>query len=468
MRKRGKVFLLDDDELIVGMLGRVLKKEGYEVRTETSAKDAVEKIASWSPDVLMLDITLPERNGIDILRELKGRSPEIEIVMLTADDTAETAIKAMKLGASDYQTKPFNIEEVKIVIDNLVEKERLKQEVDYLRKSCVMYEEQDLIGNSPAIKELKAKAEKIARARVPTVLVTGESGTGKELVARYMHRVTHPAAADGSEGRLYAPFVAVNCTALPESLLESELFGYEKGAFTDAKTDKKGVFEVAGSGSILLDEIGDMKPSLQTKLLRILEERSYRRLGGRENLPVNATVIATTNRDLSEAVEAGEFRMDLYYRLTAFSLHIPSLRERKEDIPLLANYFLSLFASRYNKKSLQGFSPEAERLLTAYDWPGNVRELKNIIERVVVLESGDLVLPDHLPAEMYSEQAGPRERKKENGFVLPEEGLSLETLEKDLIRQALDRANNNKTVAAKLLNVSYDSLRYQIKKHGLK
>jgi DNA-binding NtrC family response regulator len=468
MRKRGKVFLLDDDELIVGMLGRVLKKEGYEVRTETSAEDAVEKIASWSPDVLMLDITLPERNGIDILMELKGRSPEIEIVMLTADDTAETAIKAMKLGAADYQTKPFNIEEVKIVIDNLVEKERLKQEVDYLRKSCVMYEEQDLIGNSPAIKELKAKAEKIARAGVPTVLVTGESGTGKELVARYIHRITHPAPADGGEGRLYAPFVAVNCTALPESLLESELFGYEKGAFTDAKTDKKGVFEVAGSGSILLDEIGDMKPSLQTKLLRILEERSYRRLGGRENLPVNATVIATTNRDLSEAVEAGEFRMDLYYRLTAFSLHIPSLRERKDDIPLLANYFLSLFASRYNKKSLQGFSPEAERLLTAYDWPGNVRELKNIIERVVVLESGDLVLPDHLPGEIYSEQAGPRERKKENGFVLPEEGLSLETLEKDLIRQALERANNNKTVAAKLLNVSYDSLRYQIKKHGLK
>ncbi len=466
MRKRGKVFLLDDDELIVGMLSRVLKKEGYEVRSATSGSDAVNNIASWAPDVLMLDITLPERNGIDILRELKERSPEVEVVMLTADDTAETAIKAMKLGAADYQTKPFNVDEVKIVIDSLVEKERLKQEVDYLRKSCNFYEEQDLIGNSSAIKELKAKAEKIARAKVPTVLVTGESGTGKELVARHIHHVSNPTPADNEEGRFYAPFVAVNCTALPESLLESELFGYEKGAFTDAKTDKKGVFELAGSGSILLDEIGDMKQNLQAKLLRILEERSYRRLGGKENLPVNATVIATTNRDLSEAVEAGEFRMDLFYRLTAFSLHIPTLRERGEDIPLLANYFLSLFASRYNKKNLQGFSPEAERLLTAYHWPGNVRELKNVIERIVVLESGDLVLPEHLPREI-SEQPTPRERRARGGFILPDEGLSLENLERDLIRQALERANNNKTVAAKLLNISYDSLRYQIKKHGL-
>ncbi len=465
MKKRGKIFLLDDDEVIVGMLARILKKEGYEVRSETSASDAVNKIASWSPDVLMLDISLPERNGIEILRDLKERSPSIAVVMLTADDTAETAIKAMKLGASDYQTKPFNVEELKIVLSNLVERERLREEVDYLRKSCFLYEERDIIGNSPSIRELKAKAEKIARAGVLTVLITGESGTGKELVAHLLHRISHSANV-AENGRSFVPFVTVNCTALPESLLESELFGYEKGAFTDAKTDKKGVFELAGGGSILLDEIGDMRPDLQTKLLRVLEERTFRRLGGKENLSVDATVIATTNRDLSDAVETGRFRMDLFYRLSAFSLHVPSLRERKEDIPVLADYFLSLFATRYNNKNLKGISPEAERHLTSYHWPGNVRELRNVIERIVVLESADMIMPEHLPKEIFKQQQ-PRERRARGGFVLPEKGLSFEELEKDLISQALEKAGNNKTEAAKLLKISYDSLRYQIKKYGL-
>lgn len=468
MKKKGKIFILDDDEVIVTMLSKVLKKEGYEVRSETSASDAVNKIASWAPDVLILDISLPERSGIDILRDLKERSPAIAVVMLTADDTAETAIKAMKLGAVDYQLKPINIEELKIVLGNLVAHGRLREEVDYLRKACFLYEDQEIVGNSPSVKELKAKAEKVAQAGVNTVLITGESGTGKELVALLIHRLSNP-PHEGDGRRFYAPFVTVNCTALPESLLESELFGYEKGAFTDAKTDKKGVFELAGNGSILLDEIGDMRLDLQSKLLRVLEERTFRRLGGKENLPVDAIVIATTNRDLSEAVETGKFRMDLFYRLSAFSLHVPTLSERKEDIPLLANYFLTLFASRYNRKSLESISPEAERLLSAYHWPGNVRELKNVIERIVVLESDDLILPEHLPKEIYKQPPPrPRERRARGGFVLPKEGLSLDGLEKDLISQALERAGNNKTEAAKLLGISYDSLRYQVKKYGLK
>lgn len=461
MRGKGKVFLLDDDELIVTMLTRALKGEGYDVRGETGVKDAVKRIISWSPDVVMLDISLPERSGIDILQELKEKDSGIPVVMLTADDTAETAIRAMKLGAADYQTKPFNIEEVKMVIRNILEKERLKKEVDYLRKVSSEYITKDIIGESGLIKELKSKAEKIAQARVSTILITGESGTGKELLARYIHNLM-----EGEESPGYAPFIGINCTALPETLLESELFGYEKGSFTDAKTDKKGVFEMAGGGTILLDEIGDMKPNLQTKLLRVIEERTIRRIGGKEDLPVDATVIATTNRDLAEAVERGEFRMDLYYRLNTFSLNIPPLRERKQDISKLADYFLATFASRYNKKMVKGFSPEARELLLSYDWPGNVREMKNVIERIVVLESIEEILPEHLPKEIIDQRKAALPGKKDR-FVLPDDGISLDDMERDLIIQALERANNNKTVAAKLLNISYDSLRYQIKKFGL-
>lgn len=468
MRGKGRVFLVDDDELIVSMLSRALKNGGYEVRQETRAHDVVKKIGSWSPDVVMLDINLPERSGIEILHELKSKETAAEVVMLTADDTAETAIKAMKLGAADYLTKPFNLEEVMIVIKNIMEKERLKEEVKYLRKISSEYIEKDIIGESPQMRELKAKAEKIAQAGVSTILITGESGTGKELLARYIHRVSGHVhgQVEGVDSAGYAPFIGINCTAVPETLLESELFGYEKGAFTDAKTDKKGVFELAAGGTILLDEIGDMKPNLQTKLLRVLEERTFRRVGGREDIPVDATVMVTTNMNLQEGVEQGEFRMDLFYRLNTFSLHIVPLRERKQDIPLLADHFLQSFAARYNKKMLKGFSPEAEELLVSCRWPGNVRELKNVIERIVVLESVETILPEHLPKEITegSKTSAPGGNDK---FVLPEEGISLEDLERDLIVQALDRARNNKTVAAKLLNISYDSLRYQIKKFGL-
>jgi transcriptional regulator with PAS, ATPase and Fis domain len=257
----------------------------------------------------------------------------------------------------------------------------------------------------------------------------------------------------------------VNCSALPEALLESELFGYEKGSFTDAKTEKKGIFELANGGTILLDEIGDMKIELQSKLLRVLEERAVRRIGGRDELPVELTVIGTTNKNLGEAVEKGEFRKDLFYRLNVFSLHIPPLRERTGDIPPLSRHFLGHFATKYKKKTVQDFSPEAEALLCSYSWPGNVRELKNVIERIVVLENASLILPEHLPREILRQQ--PVCSQQGNPFILPEQGISLDELEKDLILQALERAKNNKTLAAKLLNISYDSLRYQTRKFGL-
>jgi DNA-binding NtrC family response regulator len=364
----------------------------------------------------------------------------------------------MKIGAVDYLTKPFNTDEVKLVLNNIIEKENLKKEVKYLRKAYSGVFDRELVGESRAIKELKEKVEKIALARVSTVLLTGESGTGKEIVARHIHRLMF-----GTEDSWRAPFISVNCAAMPESLLESELFGHEKGSFTDAKSEKVGLFEDAKGGSILLDEIGDMKPDLQTKLLRVLEERTMRRVGGKSEIPIDVTVLATSNRNLSRAVEEGDFRRDLFFRLSAFYLHIVPLRERKEDIPLLAEHFLSHFAAKYNKTMIRAFAPAAEEILVNSNWPGNVRELKNLVERIVVLENVEEILPEHIPS--WISRSTMRAEQSSNGrFVLPESGISLDELERDLILQALEKADNNKTQAAKLLNISYDSLRYQLKK----
>jgi transcriptional regulator with PAS, ATPase and Fis domain len=305
----------------------------------------------------------------------------------------------------------------------------------------------------------------LADASVSTVLITGESGTGKELFARYVHRMLHESSGSG-----FAPFIKVNCAALPETLLESELFGYEKGSFTDAKANKKGLFEMAQGGSILLDEIGDMKHTLQGKLLRVLEERTVRLVGGSEEIPIEVTVIATTNRNLAEAVDEGIFRIDLFFRLSTFYLHIPPLRERPDDIPRIMHYYLSQFATRYQRKTTTRISPEAEKILTAYRWPGNIRELRNLLERLVVLEGAEEIVPEHLPDWLTSKGgiAVTAMPTSTNGRIsLPTEGLSLDDVEKDLIVQALKRTNNNKKQASKLLNLSYDAFRYQVKKFGL-
>jgi len=461
MKTRGKIFLLDDEELIVTVLSKALRKEGYEIVAETETRGIIAKIKSADPDLLLMDIRMPERDGIDILKELKEDGMQTPVVMLTADDTAETAVKAMKLGAADYLTKPFNTDEVKIVIGNIIEKENLREEVDYLRKAYSQVIDREMVGESSVIKELEVKIKKIAQARVSNILVTGESGTGKELVARRIHKLMYD-----TNDSWNAPFISVNCAAMPESLLESQLFGYEKGAFTDAKSDKKGLFEMAKGGAILLDEIGDMKLDLQTKLLRVLEERKIRRIGGKGEIAVETTVIATTNRNLSEAVGNGEFRKDLFFRLTTFYLHVLPLRERKDDIPLLANYFLAHFAKKYNKKVIKGFSPRAEQLMTNYAWPGNIRELKNLVERLVVLEDAEVIAPEHMPKWIFGDAFGAA-RPSGDKISLPDSGLSLEEVEKDLIRQALEKSNNNKTLAAKLLDITYDTLRYQVKKYGL-
>jgi len=461
MMRKSRIFLLDDDELIASMLARSLRKEGYDVQSENNTDEVISKIANWCPDLVLLDIHLDDdRNGLDILAELKREEIPGEVVMLTADDSAESAIAAMKLGAADYLTKPFNMAEVVMVVEKVIEKGRLREEVAYLRSARSAGVEDQMIGESPAIMEIRKKAEKLAKANVRIILITGESGTGKEVAARYLHSRLHV-----GEEENYAPFIAVNCTALPEHLFESELFGHVKGAFTDAQSEKKGMFELANGGTILLDEIGDMQPNLQSKLLRVLEDRTVRRLGGKTDLPIDVNVIVTTNTRLEEAVEQGRFRADLFYRLSAFPIYIPPLRERRADIILLARHFLKTFSERYLKKAVKGFSPEVEKILYSHEWKGNCRELKNVIERLVVLENAETILPEHLPVAITGSKFV--ERRRSNRFILPEEGISLKDLEKDLIEQALALAGSNQSKAAKLLGVSYDSLRYRIKKHGL-
>ncbi|MBI5558364.1 MAG: sigma-54-dependent Fis family transcriptional regulator [Deltaproteobacteria bacterium] len=466
MKNRGRIFLIDDEELIISMLARSLKKEGYETKIQTNADDVINKISAWHPDLVLLDIHLEEdRSGLDILADIKEEKIETQVVMLTADDTAESAIRAMKLGAADYLTKPFNVDEVKIVIETILEKARLKDEVTYLRKAGTASLADTMVGQSPAMLKIIENARKIGEARASTVLITGESGTGKEVMARYIHNWRHLREDDESE---YVPFISVNCTALPENLIESELFGHVRGAFTDAKTDKKGMFELADGGTILLDEIGDMRLDLQSKFLRVLEERKVRRLGGRIDLPIDVTVISTTNKDLKSAVANKEFREDLYFRLNIFAIQLPPLRERKEDIPRLAEYFLVYFSQKYLKKNIKAFSPEAMKIIVSYAWPGNIRELKNVIERIVVLENEEIIKPKHLAMGLTGEEESSVPAYEHGRLSLPEEGISLEDVEKDLIRQALERVGGNQTKAAKLLNISYDTLRYQVKKYDLK
>jgi len=472
MRAKGRVFLVDDDDLIVSMLARSLRLAGYEVQAETDPAGVVEKIRAFAPQLVLLDLKLPDASGMDILAELGEGGGGAQVVMLTSDDSAESAVKAMKAGAVDYLTKPFDLEEVKLVVASIMQRWSLRQEVGYLRKINAGQDHKDLVGPSAPLQALKQQAEKLARAGVPAVLITGENGTGKEMLARYVHRLMHP-----GEGEAGTPFIGINCAALPEHLIESELFGHEKGAFTDAKVESQGIFELASGGSVLLDEIGEMKLALQAKLLRTLEEWKVRRLGGRHDIPIQATVFATTNRDLEAAVERGEFRIDLYYRLATFRLHIPPLRERRGDVVPLAEHFLATFAAKYGRARPAEFSAEARDLLVAHAWPGNVRELRNTVERLVVLESGPVILPEHLPREVLEPRppaAAPAATPvptpapgAEPEFSLPEGGISLEDLESTLILQALAKTGRNKVQAAKLLGMTYDSFRYQVKKLGL-
>jgi len=453
--------VVEDEKNTREGIRKFLEGLNYDVMTAANAEEGIQSLEKEKPDLVLTDIRMPGTDGMKLLEKIVAAHPEIIVILLTAYGTVKNAVKAMKIGAADYLTKPFNLDEVKIVVASILERGKLKHEVEYLRKISSDLTDQEVIGKTDKVHKLKEKCEKFAAAGVPMVLITGESGTGKEIFARYIHRRMHPV-----DSAAFAPFVGINCAALPEQLIESELFGHERGAFTDAKAEKKGIFEMAHGGSILLDEIGEMRLDLQAKLLRVLEDRKVRRIGGRQDIPIDTTVFATTNRNLEEAVEKGEFRVDLYYRLNGFSLHLPPLRERKGVFPFFVRHFLKDYSERYKKNGMKDFSPEAEDLLVSYRWPGNIRELRNVIERIVVLENGEIVQPEHLPAEILhlKEKAG---AIPSPGLTIPDSGLSLEEVEKSLIIQALGKAGNNKTLAAKLLGITYDSLRYQVKKLGL-
>ena len=448
--QKGKnIYIVEDDELLSLVLSEGFRKEGYEVSTDKGFSGVIKRIEEKGPDILFLDVTLPDNSGLDILRELGRNDNAFPIIMITADDTAETAVNAMKLGAYDYVTKPFEMEKLKIIVRNALEASDLKRTVKQYRDGSPGT---SIIGRSPAMVRLTDEIKKLAKQRVLNLLVLGESGTGKELVARAIHNAS-PASMN--------PFIAINCAALPHGLLESELFGYEKGAFTDAKGQKKGLFEEANGGTLVLDEIGDMDTSLQAKLLRVLESRTIRRIGGSKEIPFDLMVVATTNRDLSRLQAEGKFRQDLFFRLNMFTLKIPPLRERREDIPLFIDHFFTMFKNEFGKPSL-AISFEAVEILTDYDWPGNIRELKSLFAKVCLLEEGPVILPEHILPRL--EISVPREQVA--GFL--DSGLSLGDIERKIIEETLGKAKGNMKKAAKLLNISYDTFRYRMKKFGIK
>jgi two-component system response regulator PilR (NtrC family) len=452
-----RILVVDDERSMREFLEILLAKQGHQVITAADVPGALAAAAEGDLDLVVTDLRLGDGSGMDVLREVKRSSPATEVVVVTAFATTENAIQAMKAGAYDYLLKPFKVDELKLVVEKALERRALVAENRVLRHRVGRGgEERVLLGSSPAIAAVREVVEKVAAART-TVLVTGESGTGKEVVARAIHD-------RGGAGR---PFVAVNCGAIPEGLIESELFGHEKGAFTGAVGAKPGLFEVAGSGTLFLDEAGDLPLPVQVKLLRALQERRIRRVGGSADIAVAARIVAATNRDLEQEVRAGRFREDLFYRLNVIQIRMPALRERREDIPLFLGHFLSRFSRELGREGLR-LAPETERLLVEWRWPGNVRELANVIERAVTLCQGDVVRPSELPEAIRGSGApAPVAAAPE----LPEGGLDLQAhldaVERGYLERALARSGGVKTEAARLLSLSFRSLRYRLAKFGI-
>jgi len=450
-----KILVVDDEQLIRWSLEKNLQKQGYEVITAGSGEEALKLAREESPDLMLLDIQLPGMNGIEVLERVKEFEEEIIVIMVTALGVLETAVKAMRLGAFDYINKPFNLDELSIVIKKALVTHELRREVAHLRSEQTnKYGIDNIIGTSKHMDAVKGMITKISQSDASTVLIQGESGTGKELVAKAIHY---------ESARADKPFMAINCAAMPETLLESELMGHEKGSFTDAKTQKRGLFEIADGGTIFLDEIGDMDLGMQAKLLRVLEERSFRRVGGTRDIAVDVRIVSATNKDLLKAIEEKEFRNDLYYRIQVIPIYLPPLRERKEDILILVNHFIQHYNKEFGK-SVKGVSKMAEKFLVEYSWPGNTRELKNVIERAIILESDETLLLEHLPQEIVAKTGGAASGPV--GFRLPPEGIDIEDVERELIRQALENSEGNQSKAAKKLNLGIDAFRYRMKKFG--
>lgn len=453
MRKT-KIMVVDDEHLIRWSLEQNLKKQGYEVCTAGTGEDALRLAREEQPELVLLDYHLPGINGLEVLQRLKEIDEDILVIMVTAQGGLETAVNTMRHGAYDYINKPFNLDEMAIVIRKALETSDLRREVVQLRSEHKKQGPPKILGNSKHMKNVLEMMAKVARSDASTVLVQGESGTGKELVAKWIHY---------ESARAEKPFVAINCAAVPSTLLESELFGHEKGAFTDAKTSKKGLFELADGGTVFLDEIGDMEVGMQAKLLRFLEDRTFRRIGGGKVIPVDVRIISATNKDLLKAIEEKSFRNDLYYRLQVIPIFLPSLRERKDDILVLANYFIEMFTKEFNKPT-KGISSMAEKLLVEYNWPGNIRELKNVIERAIILGNDENLLLENLPLEIVAK--GSQVAMPMATFKLPPEGIDIEEVERELIKQSLEITDWNQSKAAKKLNLGIDAFRYRMKKFG--
>jgi two-component system response regulator PilR (NtrC family) len=449
-----KILVVDDEPSMREMLGIMLRKEGYDVLLAESRAMAAAVLGRGPVNMVITDVKLPDGDGIEILRHVKAASAETVVIVMTAFGSTQTAVAALKLGAQDYLIKPFDIEELKIVVRSALHRRALEEENLLLKAELHGQQGLDrIVGASGAMKKVFDLVRSIAPTS-STVLINGESGTGKELVAKAIHALS---------ARRDAAFVSVNCAALPETLLESELFGHMKGAFTDAHQTKKGLFETAHRGTLMLDEVGEMPVSMQVKLLRALQEKRVRRVGATDEVEVDVRVIAATNRPLEAMVRERRFREDLFYRLNVIPINVPPLRERREDIPLLAEHFLRLFA-REMGKDVAGFAPAVLERLTAHGWPGNVRELENVIERAVALETTDLIRVDQLPEFMWGASPGPAAEAPSltEGFNLD---AHLSSIESELLRRALDQAAGDRGLAARLLGITPRSLRYLLSKH---
>jgi DNA-binding NtrC family response regulator len=457
-----KILVVDDDRAIRWTLSEALRSWSFTPLEAGTVAEALGQFSTELPAAVLLDIDLPDGSGLDVLREIKDERPDTVVIMITGNVQVDNTISALRGGAYDFIGKPISLEELRVTIRNGIEAHQLRREVQQARKErAQQFAFEQIVGQSAAMQKMLSLAAKVAESEVSSVLLQGESGTGKDLVAKAIHY--------GSQ-RADHPFVAINCAALPATLIESELFGYEKGAFTDAKSRKEGLFEQAEGGTLLLDEIGELELALQAKLLRVLEEGAFRRVGGLKDIPLDVRVLAASNRDLKTESEAGRFRLDLYYRLSIIQIDIPPLRERGDDVLLLSQYYIDNLGSRLRRrKKISSLSQEVVEVFRKYDWPGNVRELRNVIERALILEDSDKITTEYLPGGLLGpprHDLGQPDHgdNQTSQFVLPSEGMSLDEAEMSFVRQAIKRSAGNQTRAAELLGISRDQLRYRLKK----